>query len=215
MLLSHYLRPLSVAVIAALSASHLSAAQCSSDAANCKIYNGDGQGLSPTGDFGFLSGKESSSQNKVIINSGNRLTGIVRGAVSNTATSISDNAVSVELSPTDALRASQHHSIGDGPYIAGASVRYSGSTTHSRNLTNNSVTLRGAEDASSSGTKATISGGSISGAYITYQTSRADDFAPVCPSKGLRSNGATFSMHVREPASFMARRSTPTFGRAA
>ncbi|WP_407237767.1 hypothetical protein [Escherichia coli] len=27
--------------------------------------------------------------------------------------------------------------------------------------------------------------------------------------------GATFSMHVREPASFMARRSTPTFGRAA
>ncbi|WP_256820758.1 hypothetical protein, partial [Klebsiella pneumoniae] len=45
--------------------------------------------------------------------------------------------------------------------------------------------------------------------------SRADDFAPVCPSKGLRSNGATFSMHVREPASFMARRSTPTFGRAA
>lgn len=42
-----------------------------------------------------------------------------------------------------------------------------------------------------------------------------NDFAPVCPSKGLRSNGATFSMHVREPASFMARRSTPTFGRAA
>lgn len=67
MLLSHYLRPLSVAVIAALSASHLSAAQCSSDAANCKIYNGDGQGLSATKDFGYLSGKESSSQNQVII----------------------------------------------------------------------------------------------------------------------------------------------------
>ena len=174
MLLSHYLRPLSVAVIAALSASHLSAAQCSSDAANCKIYNGDGQGLSATKDFGYLSGKESSSQNQVIINSGNGLTGIVRGAASNTATRISDNAVIVELSSTDALRASQHHSIGDGPYIAGASVRYSGSTTHSRNLTNNSVTLRGAEDASFSGTKATISGGSISGAYITYQTSETE-----------------------------------------
>ena len=168
MLLSHYLRPLSVAVIAALSASHLSAAQCSSDAANCKIYNGDGQGLSATKDFGYLSGKESSSQNQVIINSGNGLTGIVRGAASNTATRISNNAVIVELSSTDALRASQHHSIGDGPYIAGASVRYSGSTT------NNSVTLRGAEDASSSGTKATISGGSISGAYITYQTSETE-----------------------------------------
>lgn len=49
----------------------------------------------------------------------------------------------------------------------------------------------------------------------SHRISRADDFAPVCPSKGLRSNGATFSMHVREPASFMARRSTPTFGRAA
>lgn len=51
--------------------------------------------------------------------------------------------------------------------------------------------------------------------HFPNQMSRADDFAPVCPSKGLRSNGATFSMHVREPASFMARRSTPTFGRAA
>ncbi|MGR9995144.1 cysteine hydrolase family protein [Escherichia coli] len=39
----------------------------------------------------------------------------------------------------------------------------------------------------------------------SHRISRADDFAPVCPSKGLRSNGATFSMHVREPASFMAR----------
>ncbi len=36
----------------------------------------------------------------------------------------------------------------------------------------------------------------------SHRISRADDFAPVCPSKGLRSNGATFSMHVREPASF-------------
>ncbi len=35
----------------------------------------------------------------------------------------------------------------------------------------------------------------------SHRISRADDFAPVCPSKGLRSNGATFSMHVREPAS--------------
>ena len=41
-------------------------------------------------------------------------------------------------------------------------------------MTNNSVTLRGAEDTSSSGTKATISGGSISGAYITYQTSETE-----------------------------------------
>ncbi len=37
----------------------------------------------------------------------------------------------------------------------------------------------------------------------SHRISRADDFAPVCPSKGLRSNGATFSMHVREPASFL------------
>nr|WP_228718795.1 isochorismatase family protein [Klebsiella pneumoniae] len=36
----------------------------------------------------------------------------------------------------------------------------------------------------------------------SHRISRADDFAPVCPSKGLRSNGATFSMHVRRASVF-------------
>lgn len=139
--LSHYLRPLSVAVIAALSASNLYAAQCPEGAVNCKIYDGDGEGLNGD-DFGYFDG-DSVSKNQVIVTSGKDLVGRIRGAASDNSaqTTLSDNAVIVELSSTDALRASQHHSIGDGPYIAGASVRYSGSTTHSRNLTNNSVTF--------------------------------------------------------------------------
>ncbi|MGN5210389.1 hypothetical protein ACTG1M_21635, partial [Aeromonas sp. 107A] len=35
------------------------------------------------------------------------------------------------------------------------------------------------------------------------------------PVEGLAIERGDLSMHVREPASFMARRSTPTFGRAA
>ena len=168
--LSHYLRPLSVAVIAALSASNLYATSCPEGAVNCKIYDGDGDGLDGY-DFGYFDG-DSVSQNQVIITNGDGLLGRIRGAASDDSalTTLSDNAVIVDLSSTGELRATSQfaHDAYYGGFIVGAYVGKKDTTTSERTLTNNSVTLRGAVDSSSPEKKAVISGGPVSGAFVTY-----------------------------------------------
>ena len=168
--LSHYLSPLSVAVIAALSASNLYAASCPEGTANCKIYDGDGEGLNGY-DFGYFDG-DSVSKNQVIVTSGNGLVGRIRGAASDDSaqTTLSDNVVIVDLSSTDELRATSKfaHDAYYGGFIVGAYVGKEDTTTSERNLTDNSVTLSGAVDSSSPENKPVISGGPVSGAFVTY-----------------------------------------------
>lgn len=165
----HYLRPLTIAVIAAISSSSISAAQCT-EGYTCKIYDGN-NGLDSKKNFGYLD-VDNPSKHQVIVNTGKGLTGKVIGAASDTAENLLDNHVIINLLPGEELKASTNHSVAYNNYghIVGASAWLTLGASLNRNLSENSVSLIGQIDSESQNQpKPIINGGAVTGAFVNYQ----------------------------------------------